>query len=160
MADKGIEEKAVQEILKETKRAAARAEVGGPQSWRKPSQEKGVNKRFLNNTVLSTVYNNSKEKKSRGSGLTREDKALFKAAAKFEEKSPVKEPAAGRPVAAGPGPARRGKVVIRTGARYQAYLAAYRRGKEAEKPLPEKPEQPVDLRPQPFYRPVQDSDSE
>merc|ERR1712179_334552 len=50
--EKELEEKAVEEIMKETTRAAARAEVGGTLSWRKP-KHKGINKRFLNNTMLS-----------------------------------------------------------------------------------------------------------
>jgi len=87
MSSEGIEEKAVKEILKDTKRAAARAAVGGPQSWTKGNKGKDINKRFLNNTVLSTVYNNSKDKKVKVRGqLTREDKALFKAAEKLKSK--------------------------------------------------------------------------
>ena len=60
MASEGIEEKAVREILKDTKRfdisenfsparfiflrAAARAAVGGPQSWTKGNKGKDINK--------------------------------------------------------------------------------------------------------------------
>ena len=57
-----LEKKAVEEILKETNRAAARAEVGGSLSWTKP-RHKGIQKRFLNNTMLSTVIQNTKNNK-------------------------------------------------------------------------------------------------
>ena len=53
-----LQKKAVDEILKETNRAAARAEVGGSLSWTKP-RHKGINKRFLNNTMLSTIIQNT-----------------------------------------------------------------------------------------------------
>ena len=53
-----LEKKAVDEILKETKRAASGAEVGGSLSWTKP-RHNGINKRFLNNTMLSTVIQNT-----------------------------------------------------------------------------------------------------
>ena len=55
-----LQKKAVDEILKETNRAAARAKVGGSLSWTKP-RHKGINKRFLNNTMLSTVIQNTKK---------------------------------------------------------------------------------------------------
>jgi len=60
--EKELEKKAVDEIMIETNRAAARAEVGGSLSWRKP-KNKGINKRFLNNTMLSTVIQNTKSPK-------------------------------------------------------------------------------------------------
>lgn len=47
----------MEEILQETKRAAIRAEVAGASGWAKP-YHKSFNKRFLNNTVLSTVSGN------------------------------------------------------------------------------------------------------
>ena len=73
-----LKEKAVAEILEETKRAAIRAEVlsffrhvclimkvciyllqvGGSQAWRK-TQKGNVNKRFLNKTVIGTVIQNN-----------------------------------------------------------------------------------------------------
>ena len=54
-----LEKKAVDEILKETNRAATRAEAGGSLSWTKP-KHKGIKKRFLNNTMLSTIIQNTK----------------------------------------------------------------------------------------------------
>ena len=73
-----LKERAVAEILEETKRAAIRAEVlsffrhvclimkvciyllqvGGSQAWRK-TQKGNVNKRFLNKTVIGTVIQNN-----------------------------------------------------------------------------------------------------
>ena len=78
-----LKEKAVAEILEETKRAAIRAEVwsffrhvclimkvciyllqvGGSQAWRK-TQKGNVNKRFLNKTVIGTVIQNNIVQKS------------------------------------------------------------------------------------------------
>ena len=57
-----LEKKAVDEILKETNRAATRAEAGESLSWTKP-KHKGINKRFLNNTMLRTVIQNTKMNK-------------------------------------------------------------------------------------------------
>ena len=78
-----LKERAVAEILEETKRAAIRAEVwsflrhvcliikvcvyllqvGGSQAWRK-TQKGNVNKRFLNKTVIGTVIQNNIVQKS------------------------------------------------------------------------------------------------
>jgi len=164
MSSEGIKEKAVKEILKDTKRAAARAAVGGPQSWTKGNKGKDINKRFLNNTVLSTVYNNSKDKKLRGK-LTREDKALFKAAEKLKSKEvvDVKEKEVKKVPAA---PVRKGKVALSSGSRLQAYLKAKELKESAEKKREEKEKEEqaevatsVNTKPQPYWRPVQE-DSE
>ena len=58
MAEQDLKEKALEEILSETKRAAARAEVGGSLSWAKPKHS-GINKRFLNKTMISTLIQNN-----------------------------------------------------------------------------------------------------
>ena len=58
MAEEELKQKALEEILSETKRAAARAEVGGSLSWAKPKHS-GVNKRFLNKTMISTLIQNN-----------------------------------------------------------------------------------------------------
>lgn len=58
-ADNELEQVAVEQLLKETTKAAARAEVGGSLAWGRGNKP-GVNRRFLNNTVLSTVYLNRK----------------------------------------------------------------------------------------------------
>ena len=58
MAEEKLRQKALDEILSETKRAAARAEVGGSLSWAKPKHS-GVNKRFLNKTMISTLIQNN-----------------------------------------------------------------------------------------------------
>jgi len=167
----GIEEKAVREILKDTKRAAARAAVGGPQSWTKGNTGKDINKRFLNNTLLSTVYNNSKDKKVKVRGhLTREDKALFKAAEKLKSKevpidnSKVKEAKKLEEV-----PVRRGKVTPSSGSRLQAFLKAKQLKETAEKRKKEEKEKEEEKakvetsvgseKPQPYWRPVE-GDSE
>jgi hypothetical protein len=55
---KELENAAIAEILKETHKAAIRAEVGGPSGW--TSKRKGLNKRFLSNTVINTVSENSR----------------------------------------------------------------------------------------------------
>jgi len=53
-----LENAAIEEILKETQKAATRAEIGGPSGW--TSKRKGLNKRFLTNTVINTVSQNSR----------------------------------------------------------------------------------------------------
>ena len=58
MAEQELKQKALEEILSDTKRAAARAEVGGSLSWAKPKHS-GVNKRFLNKTMISTLLQNN-----------------------------------------------------------------------------------------------------
>ena len=126
-------------------------------------------RRFLNNTVLSTVYNNSKDKKVKVRGqLTREDKALFKAAEKLKSKEvsidniKVKDPKRVSAV-----PVRKGKVALSSGSRLQAYLkakelkeTAERRREEKEKEEEKaKVETSVSEKPQPYWRPVE-GDSE
>ena len=121
-------------------------------------------RRFLNNTVLSTVFNNSKDKKLRGK-LTREDKALFKAAEKLKSKEvvDVKEKEVKKVPAA---PVRKGKVALSSGSRLQAYLKAKELKESAEKKREEKEKEEeakvatsVNTKPQPYWRPVQE-DSE
>ena len=58
MTNESLKQKALEEILSETKRAAARAEVGGSLSWAKP-RHSGVNKRFLNKTMIGTLIQNN-----------------------------------------------------------------------------------------------------
>lgn len=53
-----LENAAIEEILKETQKAATRAEIGGPSGW--TTKRKGLNKRFLTNTVINTVSQNSR----------------------------------------------------------------------------------------------------
>jgi len=158
MAGRSIEDKAVTEILKDTKRAAARAAAGGPQSWR-GGQGKEVNKRFLNNTVLSTVYNNSKEKKKRSAGrLTREDQALFKAAERFKAKEEEVVEVAKPEEAAS---VRKGKVAISSNSRLQAYLKAHKEKKEKEESKVESKVEKVEEKKsgaQPFWRVVEEED--
>ena len=125
-------------------------------------------RRFLNNTVLSTVYNNSKDKKAKVRGqLTREDKALFKAAEKLKSKevstidSKLREP---KKLEAAP--VRRGKVALSSGSRLQAYLKAKQLKEAAERKKEEKEKEEkaesvtsVSEKPQPYWRPVEE-DSE
>ena len=108
------------------------------------------------------MYNNSKDKKLRGK-LTREDKALFKAAEKLKSKEvvDVKEKEVKKVPAA---PVRKGKVALSSGSRLQAYLKAKELKERAEKKREEKEEQAkvatsVNTKPQPYWRPVQE-DSE
>ena len=125
-------------------------------------------RRFLNNTVLSTVYNNSKDKKAKVRGqLTREDKALFKAAEKLKSKevstidSKLREP---KKLEAAP--VRKGKVALSSGSRLQAYLKAKQLKEAAERKKEEKEKEEkaesvtsVSEKPQPYWRPVEE-DSE
>jgi len=53
MANDALKERAVAEILEETKKAAARAEIGGSLAWNKPKQN--INKRFLNKTMIGQL---------------------------------------------------------------------------------------------------------
>jgi len=159
MAEKDLKDKAVEEIIKDTKRAAVRAEIGGPQSWKKGSSGNAINKRFLNNTILGTVIGNNKSSRhlKRGS-FSKEDEALLKASAKFTAKaavSPAKLSVKQEPVVK-----KTGKVVISTGARYKAYLEAHRLKKEKEEKRKEQEQEEeqkqevLDPRPQPYYRSV------
>ena len=58
MTEEDLKQRALEEILSETKRAATRAEVGGSLSWAKPKHS-GINKRFLNKTMISTLIQNN-----------------------------------------------------------------------------------------------------
>jgi len=53
-----LKEEAISELMKETKRAAARAEIGGSLAWSKPKQA-SINKRFLNKTLIGNVIQNN-----------------------------------------------------------------------------------------------------
>ena len=110
------------------------------------------------------MYNNSKDKKLRGK-LTREDKALFKAAEKLKSKEvvDVKEKEVKKVLSA---PVRKGKVALSSGSRLQAYLKAKELKESAEKKREEKEKEEqakaatsVNTKPQPYWRPVQE-DSE
>ena len=131
-----LEKKAVDEILKETSRAAARAEVGGSLSWRKP-KHKGINKRFLNNTLLSTVIQNHKT--SKPSLVT--TSALKHHAKPTEHQVPDSSPVPS-PVTQPdkPSQSRGGKVVISSRGRFQAYLASHKHKVEKSKAEEQKDE--------------------
>ena len=100
--------------------------------------------------------------------LTREDKALFKAAEKLKSKevsidnSKVREAKKVTAV-----PVRKGKVALSSGSRLQAYLKAKQLKETAEKKKEEKEkeeekakvETSVSEKPQPYWRPVE-GDSE
>lgn len=65
-ASEELENAAIEEILKETKKAATRAEIGGPSGW--TTKRKGLNRRFVNNTVINTISQNSRvDRKHQGS---------------------------------------------------------------------------------------------
>ena len=127
--EKELEKKAVEEIMKETNRAAARAEVGGSLSWRKP-KNKGINKRFLNNTMLSTVIQNKKSQKQTlpitsllpHHSTTPADKLMM------SEPEVTKQPpdSSQAPKISG---SNTNKVIISSKGRFKAYLASYRKQK-------------------------------
>merc|ERR1712179_517905 len=134
--EKELEEKAVEEIMKETTRAAARAEVGGTLSWRKP-KHKGINKRFLNNTMLSTMIQNKKSPKQ-GMTMTMSttiplthhirtsaDK-IMKRAPEIANHNQPPDSLSQAPKTSGPST---NKVVLSSKGRYKAYLASYRKQK-------------------------------
>jgi len=132
--EKELEKKAVDEIMIETNRAAARAEVGGSLSWRKP-KNKGINKRFLNNTMLSTVIQNTKSPKQ-GTTLTTvstttplthhirtsADKIMKRVPEIANHNQPPDCPSQATKT-------RSKKVVLSSKGRYKAYLASYRKQK-------------------------------
>jgi len=134
--EKELEKKAVDEIMIETNRAAARAEVGGSLSWRKP-KNKGINKRFLNNTMLSTVIQNTKSPKQ-GTTLTTvstttplthhirtsADKIIKREPEIAKHNQPPDSPSQSQATKASSK-----KVVLSSKARYKAYLASYRKQK-------------------------------
>ena len=115
-----LQKKAVDEILKETNRAAARAEVGGSLSWTKP-RHKGINKRFLNNTMLS------KNKQNLSTTTTVPYSAQprhcvrtsVKSATKLNHQRAMTDKTSS-------------KVVISRKSRYKAYLADFKHKKEIE----------------------------
>merc|ERR1712013_876897 len=124
--EKELEKKAVEEIMKETNRAAARAEVGGSLSWRKP-KNKGINKRFLNNTMLSTVIQNKKSQKQtlpityllpHPPSTTQADKLMM------SEPEVTKQPPDSSQA-----PKITNKVIISSKGRFKAYLASHRKQK-------------------------------
>ena len=100
--------------------------------------------------------------------LTREDKALFKAAEKLKSKEvstdgKVREPKKVKAI-----PVRKGKVALSSGSRLQAYLKAKQLKEAAERKKEEREEEKeekakigtrVVAKPQPYWRPVEE-DSE
>jgi len=132
--EKELEKKAVDEIMIETNRAAARAEVGGSLSWRKP-KNKGINKRFLNNTMLSTVIQNTKSPKQ-GTTLTTvstttplthhirtsADKIMKRVPEIANHNQPPDSPSQATKTSSK-------KVVLSSKGRYKAYLASYKKQK-------------------------------
>ena len=115
-----LEKRAVEEILAEIKRAATRAEVGGSLSWAKPKR-KGVNKRFLNNTVLSSVIQNSRSRKVPTS---------FSIPPKFQPNN-ADEPRTQNLTnkSANLNPMKK-RVTVSHKSRFKAYLSASKKGKE------------------------------
>ena len=99
--------------------------------------------------------------------LTREDKALFKAAEKLKSKEVSVESGVREPKKVEAVPVRKGKVALSSGSRLQAYLkakelkeTAERRREEKEKEEEKaKVETSVSEKPQPYWRPVE-GDSE
>lgn len=64
---------AIQEIERETKRAAARAEVAGASGW-KPCPLTNTNKRFLRNTIRTVISHNKRtESKHKSNSLKKLD---------------------------------------------------------------------------------------
>eukprot|EP00092_Neocalanus_flemingeri_P009328 GFUD01010035.1.p1 GENE.GFUD01010035.1~~GFUD01010035.1.p1 ORF type:complete len:158 (+),score=62.82 GFUD01010035.1:50-523(+) len=127
--EKNLKQVAVEEILKETSRAAARAEVGGSLSWTKP-KHKGVNKRFLNNTLLSAVIQNTKSSLAStippksGQATSQAPKVI---PATVPSHSPVSLTTSQPKVTTKYKPA--SKMTISTSARYKACLASYKQQK-------------------------------
>merc|ERR1712098_692929 len=131
--DSELEKKAVEEIMKETSRAAVRAEVGGSLSWRKP-KHKGVNKRFLNNTMLSTMIQNKKTAKQ--SMDISVSNPLLKNTAEDQNlltKSPVITKIRNQIQPSNKtGGAINNKGVLSSKGRYKAYLASYKKQMERD----------------------------
>ena len=115
-----LQKKAVDEILKETNRAAARAEVVGSLSWTKP-RHKGINKRFLNNTMLS------KNKQNLSTTTTVPYSAQPRHCVRTSVQSATK-PKHQRAMT----DKTSSKVVISRKSRYKAYLADFKHKKEIE----------------------------
>jgi len=114
MSDSSIDEelkrRAIDEIVAETARAAVRAEVGVG-GWLKPSH-RGLNKRFLNNTLVSTISSNCRLDKT-----TPLKKAVRKESGsianhQINKKEPKKVI---------------GKIKVSNKSRFQAYLEAKKR---------------------------------
>ena len=121
MAEEELKQKALEEILSETKRAAARAEVGGSLSWAKPKHS-GVNKRFLNKTMISTliqnnIFANTKTSEKQSTSKLLKDSPVLNKAQKEElvEKREVKtgQETSGR---------KSNKIIISNKSRLNAYL--------------------------------------
>ena len=122
-----LEKKAVDEILKETNRAATRAEAGGSLSWTKP-KHKGINKRFLNNTMLSTIIQNTKTNKQNLSTTTVPHSASQKIKTSVQSAQRNTKPNYQKAKTAKTS----SKVVISSKGRYKAYLADFKHKKEIE----------------------------
>ena len=96
--------------------------------------------------------------------LTREDKALFKAAEKLKSKEVSIDSKAREPQKVEAVPVRKGKVALSSGSRLQAYLKAKQLKETAEKKKEErekeeekaKIETRVVEKPQPYWRPVEE----
>lgn len=58
MEEKDLEQLAREELLRDTKRAAVRAELVGAHGWAKPTKPR-TNKRFLNTMMINTVHSSS-----------------------------------------------------------------------------------------------------
>ena len=127
---KDLKQIAVEEIIKETSRAAARAEVGGSLSWTKP-RHRGINKRFLNNTMLSTVIQNTK---------TSKDTSALQSCHQDKPSKPVKtnphvtvkeqtKPKQILPIKTKPS----SKMMISSRSRYNSYLDSYKKQKLVNK---------------------------
>jgi len=115
-----LKRRAVCEILEETKRAAIRADIGGSLGWAKPNHG-GFNKRFLYNTVISTVSNNCRQDKNQPSQkklCTRESPSSSTKV--LELNTPL--------VPKNPPP----KIKVNSKSRFQAYLVAKQRAKERQ----------------------------
>ena len=132
MAEEELKQRALEEILSETKRAAARAEVGGSLSWAKPKHS-GVNKRFLNKTMISTliqnniVANTKTSEKQSTSKLLKDSPVLNKAEkGEFAEKTGVKT-----------GPEKTGKKSNKIIISNKSRLAAYLKTKKDKPPVSE-----------------------
>lgn len=66
MSEDELERLAREEIIRETQRASVRADEVGPQGWMK-CQVPPANKRFLHNTLLSTLPSKGKSRSSKES---------------------------------------------------------------------------------------------
>jgi len=127
-ADQELRAVAEREILAETRRAAVRAEVRGPQGWRRP-QLGQVNKRFLQNTLVSSLVQDKSRDPAAAAARLRAAPALQPSREQEERGRTDGATNVSAPKTTGGTNKVGGKIKITNKSRYNAYLSSMKRDK-------------------------------